>query len=78
MSTNTISLQEKKLIVIDFLKKCNAYSEDMLIRYESELGETAEADALKTQQKMHDWSSYRDFNDYAIGELKGEKLDGWF
>jgi len=78
MSTNTISLQEKKLIIIDFLKKCNAYSEDMLIRYESELGEAGEGESLKTQQKMHDWSTYRDFNDFAIGELKSEKLDSWF
>jgi len=71
-------MQEKKLIIIDFLKKCNAYSEDMLARYERELGEADEDESLKTQQKMHDWSSYRNFNDFAIGELKSEKLDDWF
>jgi|TARA_R110002074_G_scaffold402194_1_gene604428 deoxyhypusine synthase len=78
MINSTISLQDKKEIIIDFLKQCNSYSEQMLDKYSSQLVQSDLEGANVVKQKIHDWTTYREFNDYAIGELKGEQLDDWF
>ncbi|MDF1690200.1 MAG: hypothetical protein P1U35_11390 [Cycloclasticus sp.] len=75
MTKNTLSLADKKSIIIDFLQQCNEYSEGMLKKYESQLAE--EETKASAPQKIHDWSVYRDFNNYAINELKGAELDDW-
>lgn len=76
MTKNTLSLADKKSIIIDFLQQCNNYSDGMLKKYEGQLAE----EEMKTSapQKIHDWTVYRDFNNYAINELNGTELDDWF
>ena len=71
-------LNEKKSIIIDFLVKCNTYSEQMLRQYEQHLTSKSKTEHAAIEQKIHDWKSYRKFNDYAINELKGTELDHWF
>jgi len=78
MSLDTIDLQDKKLIIIDFLQRCNVYSEQMLEGYEKKLEESSATSASEIQQKIYDWSIYRKFNEHAIGELDTDELDNWF
>lgn len=78
MSLDTISLKDKKLIIIDFLQRCNTYSEQMLEGYEKLLEESGDIPASEIQQKIQNWATYRKFNEYAIGELELEELDSWF
>ncbi|MBQ0723781.1 MAG: hypothetical protein KBT50_00265 [Cycloclasticus sp.] len=78
MTSRTISLQDKKQIVIDFLLKCNVYSDQMLDKYTEQSSQSDSKDQAAIQQKIHDWTSYHDFNAYAIEELTGEELDDWF
>lgn len=76
MTNNTLSLADKKSIIIDFLQQCNNYSDGMLKKYEGQLAE--EEPKTSAPQKIHDWTVYRDFNNYAINELNGTELDDWF
>ena len=78
MTNSTISRQDKKEIIIDFLKQCNSYSGQMLDKYSMQLIQSDLDDTIVVKQKIHDWTTYREFNDYAIEELKGEQLDDWF
>ncbi|MDX2426182.1 MAG: hypothetical protein QNK15_08015 [Cycloclasticus sp.] len=78
MINSTISRQDKKEIIIDFLKQCNSYSGQMLDKYSTQLIQSDLEGAAVAKQKIHDWTTYREFNDYAIEELKGEQLDDWF
>lgn len=78
MSLDTISLKDKKLIIIDFLQRCNTYSEQMLEGYEKLLEESDDIPVSEIQQKIQNWATYRKFNEYAIGELEFEELDSWF
>ncbi len=78
MSIDKISMQDKKKIIIDFLQKCNGYTEEMLAGYEEVEAGSDSQEALKARQKINDWSSYRDFNVHTIGELNEGTLDSWF
>jgi hypothetical protein len=78
MTSGTISLQDKKQIIIDFLLKCNVYSDQMLDKYTEQSAHSESNDRAAIQQKIHDWTSYQEFNTYAIEELTGEQLDDWF
>ncbi|ORU90426.1 MAG: hypothetical protein A6F71_05520 [Cycloclasticus sp. symbiont of Poecilosclerida sp. M] len=72
-----MDLQQKKEIIIDFLKKCNAYGDGMLDKYQRQLSEVnANTGALK--DKMRDWDTHKTFNQVAIDELKTNELDDWF
>ena len=76
MTESTISVEDKKTIIIDFLRQCNNYSDSMLDKYKAQLLD--EQPSESADQKIHDWTVYKDFNDYAIKELAGEELDDWF
>lgn len=76
MSERTISLTEKKTIIIDFLQQCNQYSDAMLKKYQQQ--STDEGLQQSASQKTHDWNVYKEFNEYAINELHCEDLDDWF
>lgn len=78
MTNNTISRQQKKEIIIEFLKQCNGYSEQMLDKYSAQLVQADIPTKATAEQKIHDWTTYHAFNAYAIKELKGEELDDWF
>lgn len=77
MAKIDISLEDKKLIIIDFLKKCNCYSDQMLVKYQEEMTVT-QLDKKAVEQKINQWKSYREFNIHAIDELKTTELDDWF
>ena len=59
---------DRKGIVLDYLKRCNAYAEDSIAR--------------KTERDEYDqtvsWKSYIEFNNHAIEEIKNGSLDHWF
>jgi len=76
MTKGTLSLAEKKDIVVTFLKQCNEYSESILNKYQKQLSD--EELSRSAAQKIQDWKTYKDFNEYAIKELKGDELDEWF
>lgn len=79
MAESVISMDEKKQVIIDFLEKCNQYSDEMLLKYQQEIAETVEVDEKQLiEKKLGQWTSYREFNIHAIGELNSEKLDDWF
>ena len=48
----------------------------MLKKYEQQLRDDETKNSAP--QKIHDWNVYKDFNEYAIKELKGTELDEWF
>jgi hypothetical protein len=76
MIESTISLADKKQIITAFLQQCNKYSDSMLKKYEQQLRDDETKNSAP--QKIHDWNVYKDFNEYAIKELKGTELDEWF
>jgi len=76
MNLTAISLVDKKLIITNFLKQCNNYSDVMLKKYQAQLNN--ENIKESAAQKIHDWCVYREFNEYAIQELAGDELDDWF
>lgn len=78
MRNNIISLEDKKKVIADFLIKCNAYSDQMVSKYEARKADCSEAELAALEQKVHDWGSYKAFNAYTIDELAGEVLDEWF
>jgi len=77
VGVKTIGLEDKKSIIIDFLNKCNLYSDQKLLDYDRRLVKAGDVDCAELRQKKHDWASYRDFNVHAIVELKGDELDDW-
>jgi hypothetical protein len=48
----------------------------MLNKYQKQLSD--EELSRSAAQKIQDWKTYKDFNEYAIKELKGDELDEWF
>jgi hypothetical protein len=76
MNERTVSLVEKKSIITQFLQQCNAYSGEMLEKYQAQLGDENTTESVL--QKIHDWKVYQEFNEYAIKELKSTELDDWF
>jgi hypothetical protein len=73
-----MTLAEKKALVRDFLSRCNRYADEKLAAYGEELGAAAGPRAEQLREKMRDWSTYRRFNEHALGELEGPALDTWF
>ncbi|MDX1562021.1 MAG: hypothetical protein R3305_03805 [Gammaproteobacteria bacterium] len=73
-----MSLAEKKSIVRHFLARCNDYAADQIERYEARLASADEAERNSLKRKIDQWTSYREFNDYALRELETTELDGWF
>ena len=69
---------EKKWIVEDFLKRCNDYAADMIVKYRKSLSATNAEQELVLQDKISHWVAYRAFNEHAIMELHGAELDEWF
>ena len=65
-------MQRKKQIVINFLEKCNTYSQDQILILERS------DKAHESNKKIEKWQSYIEFNKHAIHELKSTKLDSWF
>ena len=69
---------EKKQIVTAFLEHSNGYANGMLANYRGQLDEATGMDALTLQDKITHWTAHRAFNEYAIEEMKGTRIDDWF
>ncbi|NNF61717.1 MAG: hypothetical protein HKN06_10385 [Gammaproteobacteria bacterium] len=72
------STTEKKRIVSDFLRRCNAYADAQLERYGDELKQAGGRDELALQDKIGHWTAYRAFNEHTLEELAADTLDDWF
>lgn len=77
MDVKAVSVACKKAIIVDFLNKCNLYSEQKVLDYERRMSQAEKLEQLSLVQKKHDWQTYQDFNTHAINELKGDELDDW-
>ena len=61
-------MDEKKSVVVEFLKKCVDYSDASILR-KRERGDLDE---------IPRWQAYRDFTAFSITEVKQGNLDEWF
>lgn len=68
---------EKKRVISDFLRKCNAYADDKLVDYQQRAASASGIEALSLQDKISHWTAYRAFNEHAITELETDTLDDW-
>ncbi|MCH1422769.1 MAG: flavin reductase family protein [Candidatus Poseidoniaceae archaeon] len=59
---------DRKAIVLDYLRKCNAYAEKSISR-KQERGES---------EQTSPWTSYIEFNEHAIEEINNGTLNHWF
>jgi len=59
---------DRKAIVLDYLRKCNAYAEKSIARKQNR-GET---------EQTSSWESYIEFNNHAIEEIQNGTLNSWF
>lgn len=73
-----MSLNQKKRLVGDFLRRCNAYADDQLAKYRSGPEPATSVEALAIQDKIGHWSAYKAFNEHAMAELETDVLDHWF
>lgn len=74
----TVSIEEKKRIVSDFLQQCAVYADDKLVAYQQQAALAKGNDALALQDKISHWTAYRVFTEYTVEELKTAELDSWF
>lgn len=72
-----MTLDEKKAVIVHFLRHCNRYADGKLDDYRMRLEHASDAEALALQDKLGHWTAYRAFNSHAIEELAGETLDEW-
>jgi len=77
MGVEAVDLACKKAIIVDFLNKCNLYSEQKLLDYERRMNQVEALEQVELTQKKHDWQVYQEFNRHAINELNGDELDDW-
>ena len=68
----------KKLVVADFLSRCNRYADQQLDKYRAQLAASGAGDALALQDKIGHWTAYRAFNLHALAEIERGELDDWF
>lgn len=73
-----MTLEEKKMLIVDFLTRCNRYSDDRLTEYRAALDGASGSRALELQDKIGHWTAYRAFNEHTIAELRTAALDEWF
>jgi flavin reductase (DIM6/NTAB) family NADH-FMN oxidoreductase RutF len=59
---------DRKAIVLDYLRKCNAYAEKSIAR-KQDRGEV---------EQTSSWESYIEFNNHAIEEIQNGTLNSWF
>ncbi len=72
------SVDTRKRIIADFLRRCNAYADEQLAKYRARLEAAGGMEALSIQDKIGHWTAYRAFNDHTLTELADGTLDDWF
>jgi hypothetical protein len=63
-----MSLEEKRKLVVSFLRKCVSYANDSIERTVERGGE---------EEEISKWSAYRDFTEHAVMEVSRGDLDSW-
>tara|TARA_X000000368_G_scaffold377189_1_gene330702 strand:- start:194 stop:394 length:201 start_codon:yes stop_codon:yes gene_type:complete len=62
-----MNLEEKRNLVVSFLRKCVSYANDSIER-KTERGE---------EEEISKWAAYRDFTEHAVMEVSRGDLDAW-
>ncbi|MFL2973237.1 MAG: hypothetical protein ACJZ4Q_06115 [Candidatus Thalassarchaeaceae archaeon] len=63
-----MSIEERRNLVVSFLKKCVKYANDSIDR-KTERG--------VKEEEISRWSAYRDFTEHAVMEVSRGDLDSW-
>ena len=63
-----MSIEERRNLVVSFLKKCVKYANDSIDR-KTERG--------VEEEEISRWSAYRDFTEHAVMEGSRGDLDSW-
>ena len=63
-----MDLEERRNLVISFLRKCVTYANDSIER-KIERGDE--------EEEISRWSTYRDFTEHAVMEVSRGDLDSW-
>ena len=62
-----MDLEEKRNLVVSFLRRCVSYANDSIER-KTERGE---------EEEISKWATYRDFTEHAVMEVSRGDLDAW-
>ncbi|MAB35897.1 MAG: hypothetical protein CL975_01055 [Euryarchaeota archaeon] len=62
-----MNLEEKRNLVVSFLRRCVSYANDSIER-KTERGE---------EEEISKWAAYRDFTEHAVMEVSRGDLDAW-
>jgi hypothetical protein len=73
-----MNISQQKLLVRQFLKRCNEYATDRIAEYQESLNAADTEREKALRRKIDEWTIYHRFNEHAIGELETSELDDWF
>jgi hypothetical protein len=73
-----MDIAAKKIVIADYLARCNRYADGQLAKYQAEIAAASAAEALVLQDKIGHWTAYRAFNEHALQEIAAGELDDWF
>ena len=63
-----MGLEERRSLVVSFLRKCVTYANDSINR---------KRDRGDSEGEIEKWENYRDFTEHAVMEVSNGELDGW-
>ena len=63
-----MGLEERRLLVVSFLRKCVTYANDSIYR---------KRDRGDSEEEIEKWENYRDFTEHAVMEVSNVELDEW-
>jgi hypothetical protein len=63
-----MSIEERRNLVVSFLRKCVRYANDS-IRRKTDRGEE--------EEEISRWVAYRDFTEHSVIEVSNGDLDSW-
>ena len=63
-----MGLEERRSLVVSFLRKCVTYADDSIKR-KRRRGDS--------EEEIGKWETYRDFTEHAVMEVSNGELDEW-
>ena len=63
-----MGLEERRSLVVSFLRKCVTYANDSINR---------KRDRGDLEEEIEKWENYRDFPEHAVMEVSNGELDEW-
>ena len=63
-----MGLEERRSLVVSFLRKCVTYADDSISR---------KRDRGDSEEAIEKWENYRDFTEHAVMEGSNGELDEW-